>query len=76
MQIAIIKNNENNIFWGVTIYLGSPFFFMFMIFVPRQLPPVLDEFVFKKCRADGRPRLAPGHWNENFEISYLTQKMR
>ena len=42
----------------------------------RQLPPVLDEYVFEKCRADGRPRLAPGHWNENFTISYLTEKMR
>ena len=42
----------------------------------RQLPPVLDEYIFEKCRADGRPALAPSHWNENFEISYLTQKMR
>ena len=35
-----------------------------------------DEFVFKKSLADGRLRLAPGHWNENFEIAYLTEKMR
>ena len=42
----------------------------------RQLPPVLDDYVWEKSRADGRPALAAGHWNENFTISYLTQKMR
>ena len=25
---------------------------------------------------DGRPDCAPSHWNENFEIFYLTEKMR
>ena len=25
---------------------------------------------------DGRPACAPSHWNENFRIFYLTEKMR
>ena len=42
----------------------------------RQLPPVLDKRIFEKSQMDGRPSIAPCHWNENFEIYYLTQKMR
>ena len=29
-----------------------------------------------KNHLDGRPDCAPSHWNENFRIFYLTQKMR
>ena len=32
--------------------------------------------VTDKNHLDGRPDCAPSHWNENFEIYYLTQKMR
>ena len=42
----------------------------------RQLPPVLDNYIFEKSRLDGRPSIAPCHWNENFRIFNLTQKMR
>ena len=42
----------------------------------RQLPPVLDSYVYEKNHLDGRPALAPSHWDENFKIFYLTEKMR
>ena len=42
----------------------------------RQLPPVLDGYVYENNHLDGRPALAPSHWDENFQIFYLTQKMR
>ena len=41
-----------------------------------QLPPIYDSMVTEKNHLDGRPDCAPSHWNENFEIYYLTQKMR
>ena len=42
----------------------------------RQLPPVRDQFVFEKSHLDGRPSIAPSHWDDNFKIYYLTDKMR
>ncbi len=42
----------------------------------RQLPPVLDQYIFQKSKLDGRPSVAPCHWSENFKIYYLTEKMR
>ena len=42
----------------------------------RQLPPVHDQYIFEKSKLDGRPSVAPCHWNENFKIYYLTEKMR
>ena len=42
----------------------------------RQLPPVHDKMIFEKSDLDGRPSVAPCHWNENFKIYYLTEKMR
>ena len=42
----------------------------------RQLPPVLDGYVYLNNHLDGRPALAPSHWDENFRIFYLTEKMR
>ena len=32
--------------------------------------------IFEKSSMDRRPSVAPCHWNENFKIFYLTQKMR
>ena len=32
--------------------------------------------VFDRNKLDGRPACAPSHWNENFRIYYLTEKMR
>ena len=32
--------------------------------------------MFDRNKLDGRPAYAPSHWNENFEIYYLTEKMR
>ena len=42
----------------------------------RQLPPVRDQFIFEKNHLDGRPSIAPSHWDDNFHIYYLTEKMR
>ena len=42
----------------------------------RQLPPVLDGYVYENNHLDGRPSIAPSHWDENFQIYYLTGKMR
>ena len=42
----------------------------------RQLPPVLDGYVFENNNLDGRPSIAPSHWDENFCIYYLTDKVR
>ena len=41
-----------------------------------QLPPVHDQMVTENNRLDGRPDCAPSHWNENFKVFYLTEKMR
>ena len=41
-----------------------------------QLPPVKDNYIFCNTRLDQRPECAPSHWDENFKIYYLTEKMR
>ena len=41
-----------------------------------QLPPIYDNLVTDNNHLDGRPDCAPSHWNENFKIFYLTEKMR
>ena len=41
-----------------------------------QLPPIYDQMVTDNNQLDGRPECAPSHWNENFKIFYLTEKMR
>ena len=41
-----------------------------------QLPPVKDRYVFFNNNLDSRPNVAPSHWDENFTIYYLTEKMR
>ena len=42
----------------------------------RQLPPIHDQLITEKSRLDGRPLCAPSHWDENFRIYYLSEKMR
>ena len=42
----------------------------------RQLPPVRDGYVFEKNHLDGRPSISPSHWDDNFKIYYLSDKMR
>ena len=42
----------------------------------RQLPPIHDQLITEKSKLDGRPLCAPSHWDENFQIFYLTEKMR
>ena len=42
----------------------------------RQLPPVLDKYVYENNHLDGRPAISPSHWDEHFRIFYLTDKMR
>ena len=41
-----------------------------------QLPPIYDNLVTDNNNLDGRPDCAPSHWNQNFKIYYLTEKMR
>ncbi len=41
-----------------------------------QLPPVFDDYIFLNNNLDGRPDCAPSHWNENYKIVYLTEKIR
>ena len=41
-----------------------------------QLPPVKDNLVTDNNHLDGRPDCSPSHWQENFKIFYLTEKMR
>ena len=41
-----------------------------------QLPPVKDRFIFEKNHLDGRPDCSPSHWDDNFVIYYMTEKMR
>ena len=41
-----------------------------------QLPPIYDNIVMNNNHIDGRPDCAPSHWNENFTLYYLTEKMR
>ena len=42
----------------------------------RQLPPVLDSYIYENNNLDGRPAISPSHWDEHFRIFYLTDKMR
>ena len=42
----------------------------------HQLPPVLEQYAYENSNLDGRPSIAPSHWDENFEMFYLTEKMR
>ena len=42
----------------------------------RQLPPVRDQFIYEKNHLDGRPTISSSHWDDNFKIHYLSDKMR
>ena len=42
----------------------------------QQLPPIHDSLITKNSPCDQRPSCSPSHWNENFKIYYLDQKMR
>ena len=42
----------------------------------RQLPPILDPYIYENNKRDERPAIAPSHWDENFKIFYLTEKIR
>ena len=41
-----------------------------------QLPPVLQPMIWETSHLDGRIELSTNHWDENFNIYYLDQKMR
>ena len=41
-----------------------------------QLPPIMDRMVTENNTLDSRPECAPSHWDINFKIFYLTEKMR
>ena len=41
-----------------------------------QLPPVLQPMIWQTSHLDGRIELSTNHWDENFYIYYLDQKMR
>ena len=40
------------------------------------MPPIHDQLINENSRLDGRPLCAPSHWDENFRIYYLSEKMR
>ena len=67
MQEIALGQNKREFMGGISCIAIGDF---------RQLPPVLDNYIFDKSRLDGRPSIAPCHWNENFKIFNLTQKMR
>ena len=41
-----------------------------------QLCPVLDKYVFMHTNLDDRPKFAPSHWDQNYKICFLEEKMR
>jgi ATP-dependent DNA helicase PIF1 len=41
-----------------------------------QLPPVGQRMIWETSYLDNRLEISPNHWDENFKIYYLTQKMR
>ena len=65
---ALASGSQKNMFMGGKSFIAAGDL--------RQLPPVKDKFIFEKSNLDGRSSVAPCHWDENFKIYYLTQKMR
>ena len=65
---ALASGPQKNMFMGGKSFIAAGDL--------RQLPPVQDSFIFEKSNLDGRSSVAPCHWDENFKIYYLTQKMR
>ena len=41
-----------------------------------QLPPVGQKMIWETSYLDNRVNISPNHWDENFKIFYLTEKMR
>ena len=41
-----------------------------------QLPPVGQKMIWEASYLDSRIEICPNHWDENFKIYYLTEKMR
>ena len=41
-----------------------------------QLPPVKGGMIWNNSNIDNRLDISPNHWNENFTITHLTEKMR
>ena len=41
-----------------------------------QLPPVGESMIWENSNMDSRLDIAPNHWDENFKIYHLTEKMR
>ena len=41
-----------------------------------QLPPVGQKMIWETSYLDSRVEICPNHWDENFKIYYLTEKMR
>ena len=35
-----------------------------------QLPPIFDNLITESNSIDGRPSIAPSHWNDNFKVSF------
>ena len=68
MHIQMQTIRGNNLFMGgVSMICFGDF---------GQLPPVAEPMIWEKSGLDSRPAIAPNHWNENFTIYNLTQKMR
>ena len=68
MHIQMQGIRGNNLFMGgVSMVVFGDF---------GQLPPVGQSMIWERSHLDSRPDIAPNHWNENFTIYHLTQKMR
>ena len=63
-QVLILNFNYNSLIFQFT--LGDLW----------QLPPIKDNLVTDNNCLDRRPDCSPSHWNINFRIYYLTEKMR
>ena len=37
---------------------------------------MISKYIFLKNTLDARPSCAPSHWDENFIIYYMTERMR
>ena len=66
-RLQDILGKRNQFMGGVSIITTGDF---------GQLPPVGEPMIWERTHIDGRLDMAPNHWDENFTIFYLTQKMR
>ena len=64
----LVEGSKKHLFMGGISFVASGDLW--------QLPPIYDNLITDNNHLDGRPDVAPSHWNENFKVYYLTEKMR